>query len=52
MRDLRTSTALHQLADLGPDPGLPRWAWAVVRLDPKGRVVLPADTRLPRRPAG
>lgn len=46
MRDLRYSTALRQLADLGPDRGPSPWAWAVVRLDPKGRVVLPADARL------
>ncbi len=46
MHDLRNSTALRQLADLGPDPGPSPWAWAVVRLDPKGRVVLPADARI------
>ena len=43
MRDLRNSTALRQLADLGPDPGPSPWAWAVVRVDPKGRIVLPAE---------
>ena len=46
MRDLRNSTALRQLADLGTDPGPSPWAWAVVRVDPKGRVVLPADARI------
>ncbi len=45
-RELRNSTALRQLADLGPDPGPSPWAWAIVRLDPKGRVVLPPDARL------
>lgn len=45
MRDLRNSTALRQLADLGPDPGPSPWVWAIVRLDPKGRVALPAEAR-------
>lgn len=45
MRDLRNSTALRQLTDLGPDPGPSRWVWAIVRLDPKGRLVLPAEAR-------
>ena len=41
MHDLRTSTAIRQLADLddGPDP--PTWSWAVVALEPSGRVRLP-----------
>lgn len=46
MRDPRNSTALRQLADLGIDPEPPRWEWAIVRVDPKGRVVLPAEARL------
>jgi hypothetical protein len=45
MPDLRTSTALRQLHDLGPDPTEPRWRWAVVRVEPTNRIVLPADAR-------
>lgn len=46
MHDPRNSTALRQLADLGHEPDPPRWAWAVARLDPKGRLLLPAEARL------
>lgn len=45
MRDPRTSTALRLLADLGTDPDPPRWAWAIARLEPTGRIVLPAEAR-------
>jgi hypothetical protein len=46
MSDLRTSTALRQLTDLGghePDP--PDWVWAVARLEPSGRLLLPGEAR-------
>ncbi len=45
MHDHRTSTALRQLTDLGGELDPPRWAWAVVRLDAKGRVLLSPDAR-------
>ena len=41
MHDLRTSTALRQLADLDDGPNPPTWSWAVVALEPSGRVRLP-----------
>ena len=43
MHDLRTSTALRQLADLDDGPNVPVWSWAVVALETSGRVRLPAD---------
>ena len=43
MHDFRTSTALRQLADLGDEPDQSAWSWAVVRLDPSGRVRLPVE---------
>lgn len=46
MPDLRNSTALRQLTDLGghePDP--PDWVWAVARLEPSGRLLLPGEAR-------
>jgi DNA-binding transcriptional regulator/RsmH inhibitor MraZ len=45
MPDLRTSTALRQLNDLGRDAELSPWAWAVVRPDPAGRLLLPIEAR-------
>jgi bifunctional DNA-binding transcriptional regulator/antitoxin component of YhaV-PrlF toxin-antitoxin module len=45
MHPQRTSTALRQLDDLGHHPALSRWPWAVVKLEPIGRVVLPASAR-------
>lgn len=45
MHDQRTSTALRQLADLAPEPEPPRWAWAIARVEPTGRIVLPAEAR-------
>jgi hypothetical protein len=45
MRDLRNSTALRQLVDLGHDPDPTRWAWAVARLDPAGRLLLAVEAR-------
>jgi hypothetical protein len=42
MPDLRSSTALRQLADLGQDPVPPRWSWAVRTWEPGGRIRLPA----------
>jgi len=45
MHHPRTSTALRQLTDLGHEPDPPRWAWAVARLDAKGRVLLPPAAR-------
>jgi hypothetical protein len=45
MPDLRTSTALRQLGDLGSGPPEPKWRWAVVRVEPTSRVVLPAQAR-------
>ena len=45
MHDPRNSTALRQLADLGPDPDPPRWRWGIVRPDPEGRLRLPAEAR-------
>ena len=46
MPDLRTSTALRQLADLGHHPDPPRWTWAVAHFDPAGRIALPSDARV------
>jgi len=46
MPTLRTSTALRQLADLGHQPDPPRWSWAIARLEPTGRLVLPVEARL------
>ncbi|MEY2402706.1 MAG: hypothetical protein QOD38_257 [Acidimicrobiaceae bacterium] len=46
MHDLRTSTALRQLADLGHQPDPPRWSWAIARLEPTGRLVLPREARV------
>ena len=46
MPDLRNSTALRQLSDLGHEPDPSEWAWAVVRLDPAGRIALPSDARV------
>jgi hypothetical protein len=45
MHDVPTSTALRQLADLGQDPDPLRWHWAIARLEPTGRLVLPAEAR-------
>jgi DNA-binding transcriptional regulator/RsmH inhibitor MraZ len=45
MPDVRTSAALRQLHDLGPGPDEPRWRWAVVRVEPTGRIILPAAAR-------
>ena len=45
MPTLRTSTALRQLADLGHQPDPPRWSWAMARLEPTGRLVLPLEAR-------
>jgi hypothetical protein len=45
MRDLRNSTALRQLVDLGHDPDPPRWAWAVACLDPARRLLLAVEAR-------
>ena len=45
MPNLRTSTALRQLPELGCDPPEPRWRWAVVRVELTSRIVLPADAR-------
>jgi DNA-binding transcriptional regulator/RsmH inhibitor MraZ len=52
MPDLRTSTALRQLTDLSLDPDPSEWAWAVVRLDPKGRLALPLGARIALGPHG
>jgi hypothetical protein len=41
MHDPRISTALHQLADLGDEPTVPRWSWAIVGLERIGRIRLP-----------
>lgn len=46
MHDPRISTVVRQPADLGREPNPPRWSWTVVRLDDKGRIVLPAGARL------
>lgn len=53
MHDLRYSTALRQLADLGHEPDPSRWSWAIVALERSGRLLLPADARqvLGARPA-
>jgi hypothetical protein len=45
MHDLRNSTALRQLSDLGLDPELSPWAWAIARLDPAGRFLLSVEAR-------
>ena len=45
MHDPRNSTALRQLADLGHQPDRPRWSWAIARLEPTGRLVLPVEAR-------
>lgn len=45
MHDPRNSTALRQLSDLGHAPEPPRWAWAIARLEPTGRLVLPVEAR-------
>src|SRR4051794_10886912 len=45
MHDPRHSTALRQLAGLGQEPEPPRWAWAVVAVEPTGRLLLPAAAR-------
>ena len=39
MPDLRTSTALRQLPELGCDPPQSRWRWSVVRVEPTRRIV-------------
>jgi hypothetical protein len=43
MHDPRTSTALRHRAELTADRRPQRWAWAVTRIDAKGRLVLPRD---------
>lgn len=43
MHPQRTSTALRQLDDLGAEPPPRRWAWAVAKLQPIGRITLPAE---------
>lgn len=43
MPDLRNSTALRQLTDLGPEPDPPDWAWAIAHLEPSGRLRLPTE---------
>lgn len=43
MHDSRNPTALHHLADLGRDAGPPRWDWAIARLEPTGRLLLPVE---------
>ena len=45
MPNLRTSTALRQLVDLGHEPDPPAWDWAVSRLDPGGRLLVPIEAR-------
>jgi len=45
MPDLRSSTALRQLTDLGRDPDPPDWVWAVAPLEPSGRLLLPVEAR-------
>jgi hypothetical protein len=45
MPDLRTSAALRQLPDLCPGPRKARWRWAVARVEPTGRLILPAEAR-------
>lgn len=43
MHDPRTSTALRHLADVSREPPPLRWAWAIARIDAKGRVGLPRE---------
>jgi hypothetical protein len=45
MPDLRTSAALRQLHDLCPGPHKARWRWAVARVEPTSRIILPAEAR-------
>lgn len=45
MPDLRNSTALGQLADLVYEPDPPTWDWAVSRLEPGGRLLVPIEAR-------
>lgn len=46
MPDLRNSTALRQLTDLGGhEPYPPDWVWAVARLELSGRLLLPVEAR-------
>lgn len=45
MPDLGKSSALRQLTDLGHLPGPPDWVWAVARLEPSGRLLLPVEAR-------
>jgi hypothetical protein len=45
MHDLRNSTALRQLTDLGHESDPPEWVWAVTRLEPSGRLLRPVDAR-------
>ncbi|MGI8662239.1 MAG: hypothetical protein ACR2LQ_03395 [Acidimicrobiales bacterium] len=45
MPNLRNSTALRQLADLGHEPDPPVWDWAVTRLEPSGRILLSVSAR-------
>src|SRR6266536_1985743 len=45
MHPRRSSTALRQLDDLDGEPPPERWRWAVAKLQPIGRIALPAEAR-------
>jgi hypothetical protein len=45
MPNLRTSTALRQLNDFGHQPNPTRWSWAIARVEPTGRLLLPVEAR-------
>lgn len=45
MHPQHTRTALRQLDDLGREPPLDRWRWATAKLQPIGRIALPAEAR-------
>lgn len=45
MYDSRNRSALQELSGLGRDPGPLRWHWAIVGLEPCGRLLLPDETR-------
>jgi hypothetical protein len=46
MPDPRTSPALRRLAAIGRAPDPPSWTWAVVRLEPCGRLLLSPEARV------
>ena len=46
MHNFRSSTALCQLADFSDAPVRSAWCWAVVALEPSGRLLLPGEARI------